>query len=346
MARSADAVSLALKKVPPFPPVAAKLLQLLSNSAVDLGEVSEMVESDASFTARLLQRVNSAEFGLLAPVTSIRQAVALLGIDLTKQVVITHATATYVEAALRTEQLRRCWEHTVATAVLAREVAEACQAHTQSAFTAGIMHDIGRLGLLVAYPDDYERILRDAAERCLDLLDFEQEEFGLDHAAAGRVLAEQWGLPAEFGVVAGRHHDPLDGSALDLLQVVHVACRLADALGYDVVKPLLPIDTEAVIGELPLSARERLRIDVAELRSRIQEQMSRYSSAAAAPAPEVTLAMLAPSDPEQSQEFAPPAEPSPPGDRQQTAKAGVRWPLIALLAAGLLALTIIFLWRP
>src|SRR5690348_1153092 len=102
MARLASTVSAALKKVPPFPPVAAKLLQLLEDPAVDCGRVAELVSSDATFTARVLQRANSAEFGLQAPVTNIRQAIALLGLDLTRHVVIMHATAAYVEAALGT----------------------------------------------------------------------------------------------------------------------------------------------------------------------------------------------------------------------------------------------------
>lgn len=345
MARSASTVSSALKKVPPFPPVAAKLLQLLTDPAVDCGQVAELVSSDATFTARVLQRANSAEFGLLVPVTSIRQAIALLGLDLTRHVVIMQATAAYVEAALGTEQLRRCWEHTVATAVLAEEVAHACQAHTQSAFTAGIMHDIGRLGLLVAYPDDYERIIRDAAERCVDLLDFEQQEFGLDHTAAGRVLAEQWGLPPEFGIVAGRHHDPSDGAALDLLQIVHVACRLADALGYDVVRPLRPVAVEDVIAELPVKARERLCKNPAELRHRIQEQIARYSSFEDAPAPEVTLAILAPVE-TQTGESAVPTEPGANQAEAKKTRFALRWAVVALLTLGAVALAAALLWRP
>jgi hypothetical protein len=123
--------------------------------------------------------------------------------------------------------------------------------HNNIAYTAGIIHDIGRLGLLVAYPKEYERIIRLAAERCLDLLDFEAEQFGMHHAEAGRILADRWGLPEEFRVVAGRHHDPCEGEELDLLRIVHVACRLADVLGYYVTRPLLPRTFNEVLAELP-----------------------------------------------------------------------------------------------
>ena len=92
MSRSAASVAASLTRVPPFPPVAVRLLSMLASPSVDVGAVAELISSDATFTARLLQRVNSAEYGLLNPVTSVRQAVALLGN--TRSVPFTGATST------------------------------------------------------------------------------------------------------------------------------------------------------------------------------------------------------------------------------------------------------------
>jgi|HubBroStandDraft_5_1064220.scaffolds.fasta_scaffold27293_2 HD-like signal output (HDOD) protein len=293
MKRSAEAISESLKKVPPFPPVAAKLLQLLANPSVDTNEVADLIGSDPTFMARLLQRANSAQFGFISDVTSARRAVALLGLDLTRQITLAHATAAYAGGALKTEALRRCWQHTVATAVLAEEIAIACEMFTSVAFTAGIMHDIGRLGLLVAYPDEYELVIRGAAERCLDLLDFEEETFGVHHAEAGRMLAERWGLPTDTAMIAGRHHDACEGIELDLLRIVHVACRLADVLGFDVVKPLAPSSADVVLAELPPHARQRLTQAPEELLKRIEQRISEFSSEKAEIQPEEALALLA-----------------------------------------------------
>jgi len=290
MGRSATTVSESLKKFPPFPPIAARLLGTLSGSEIEIHEVAELISNDATFTARVLQRANSALYGQLNPVANLKQAVALLGFDQTRNIVLTQATAAYTQGALKTEELQRCWQHTIATAVLAEEVAKVCSAFVQTAFTAGIMHDIGRLGLLVAYPEDYERIIRDAAARCLDLLDFEHEEFGLDHAEAGRMLAERWQLPADVCIVAGRHHDPSDGADLDLLRIVHVACRLADFLGFDVVKPLVPLELDAVLADLPQAARAKLQ-DTNRLSAAVNQRISEYGTSRGAP-PEETLALL------------------------------------------------------
>jgi putative nucleotidyltransferase with HDIG domain len=282
-----------LRKVPPFPPVAARLLTLLSQPDAKVKEVGELIASDATFTARLLQCVNSYEFGLAYPVSDVKQAVALVGLDRTRQITISHATAAYSKGALRTAELRRCWQHTVATAVLAEEIAHACDAFTNVAFTAGIMHDIGRLALLVAYPLEYERVIRGAAEQSLDILDFEREEFGVDHAEAGRVLAERWNLPLELGVVAGRHHDPSEGSELDLLRIVHVACRLAEILGYDIVHALIPQDVDTVLAELPAGARSRLKKTPAELCMKIEQRILEFDSENADKPPQAALPIIA-----------------------------------------------------
>jgi putative nucleotidyltransferase with HDIG domain len=346
MQRSAAAISDSLKKVPPFPPVAVKLLSLLSSSAVDANEVADLIGSDATFTARLLQRVNSAEFGFIADITNVRRAVALLGLDTTRQITLAHAATVYAHGGLKTETMRRCWQHTVATAVLAEEIAVACDTFASVAFTAGIMHDIGRLGLLVAYPEEYERVIRNAAARSLDVLDFEHEEFGAHHAEAGRMLAERWGLPPEMALIAGRHHDPCEGMELGLLRIIHVACRLADVLGYDVVKPLTPSDTGDVIALLPERARERLSQSPEELCGRIEERIREFGSEPAATPPEETLALLASAGGEDTQPEAEPAPlDAPPDAASEPPVARIRrWEIIIWIVAGLAAIAAALLW--
>jgi HD-like signal output (HDOD) protein len=285
-----------LSRIPPFPPIAARLLALLADDSVPISAVAELVGSDPTFSARLLQCVNSVEFGLECPVRDVLHALSLLGLDRTREVTMTLATASYAGGALRTNELRRCWEHTVATAILADEVARACGTFIGHAYTAGIIHDIGRLGLLVAFPKNYERIIRDAADRCLDLLDFERETFGMHHAEAGRLLAERWNLPEEFRIIAGRHHDSCEGEELDLLRIVHVACRLADVLGYDITRPLVPLYVDSVLAELPERARAALQVPAEELRARIERRIRAYdgadcSTTPSAPEPESAVGL-------------------------------------------------------
>jgi hypothetical protein len=96
------------------------------------------------------------------------------------------------------------------------------------------------------------------------------------HAEAGRILAERWGLPAEFRIIAGRHHDPSEGGELDLLRIVHVACRLADALGFDVTRPLVRAAIETVLSELPGRAKEQLQTAPDEWRTQIERRIRAF----------------------------------------------------------------------
>ena len=300
--------------------------------------MAELISTDATFTARLLQRVNSVEFGLASSVNNVQAAVALLGLDRTRQITVMHATSAYTKGALKTEELRRCWQHTVATAVLAEEIAETCGAFKEVAFTAGIMHDIGRLGLLVAYPREYERTIRDAAERCLDLLDFEREQFGVHHAEAGRLLAERWGLPEELRIIAGRHHDPCEGAELNLLRIVHVACRLADALGYDVTRPLVPKPVSSVLIELPFRARQRLEGSFEQLSARIEQTILEYDSDRAD-----TPSEAGPPDPEPESETEPPFVPTLHHYGASESSSAVRIAVGAL--AALATFAALLLWK-
>jgi putative nucleotidyltransferase with HDIG domain len=262
-----------LKKVPPFPPVAARLLTVLSRSDVEVAEVAELIKSDATLSARMLRCINSAAFGLGRQVSEMRQAVALLGFERTRQITAMCATATYARGTRHNSELQTSWEHSMATAILATEIAAHCEAFANVAFTAGILHDIGRLGLIVAYPSRYAQAIREAHGRHVDFLDFEREQFGLDHAEAGRLLAESWELPDQFRVVAGRHHDPCEGTEVDLLRIIHVACRLADALGYGLAPPRGDQSLAGILETLPEPVRKRLQRTEEELRAGIEEHI-------------------------------------------------------------------------
>jgi putative nucleotidyltransferase with HDIG domain len=340
---SESAVLSGLSKVPPFPPIAARLLVLLANESVQIDEIAELVGSDPTFSARLLQRVNSVEFGLTGSVSDVRRALTLLGLDQTRQITVTRATAAYTKGSLGSDDLRRCWQHTVATAILADQIAKACGAFVDVAYTAGIIHDIGRLGLLVAYPREYERVIRDAAERCLDLLDYECEQFGVHHAEAGRILSERWGLPAEFRIIAGRHHDPCEGGELDLLRIVHVACRLADALGFEITRPLVTLSIDVVLSELPGRARERFQSTPDEWRSQIEKRIQAFGQNEPDDAAEPALA---PPEPPTENESAPAIGAEYPPEPDPNSIPSWRGVFIAVALTGaLIAVSALLLWR-
>lgn len=282
---SAERTITGLKAIPSFPPVALRVLELLACDPLDLEAVASGIESDAVFAGRMLQHANSAEFGFVSPVDNVPRALTLLGGDRVREIAATVAASQYVQAARKTDELRRCWRHTVATAVLSDTIARAAGVHTQQAYTAGLMHDIGRLAIFVAYPEEYIKVMRDAASQCIDLLDFERECFGMEHAEAGRWLIEYWRLPEYFRVIAGRHHDSPDGAGLDLLTIIHVACRLADSLQFDVTRPLLPVSVPEVLAVLPERVRKNIHDDANGLKTLIEHRIASFDRRNAPPEP-------------------------------------------------------------
>lgn len=249
---------------------------MLSQEEVDFRKIAELINSDPTFCARVLREANSIEFGLHNEICDSAHALAMLGVERTRHVTLAAAMAAWVRGAMHSDELRYCWRHMVACAIIAKEMASICGFNPTYGYTAGLLHDIGRLGLLRAYPHEYQAMIRDAAEKCIDLLDYEQETFGVNHCEAGRWLAEKWALPDWCPEIAGRHHDPQDGAELGMLTIVHAACRLADALGYDVTRPLKPVSADEILAELPIAAQQRLRNRIPLIQQTIETQLAGY----------------------------------------------------------------------
>jgi HD-like signal output (HDOD) protein len=266
---------ISLASIPAFPAVALRVLDLVSQDDADFDLLAREIASDATLSAQVLSLANSALFRFEMRIVTVQQAVMLLGAQRVQSLVMSVAMANYSRAALRTEAFQRCWQHTIATAVLSREIAAAAGApEPEQAYSLGLLHDIGRLGLLVAWPDDYDLMLQKADRNVASLIELERQRFTMDHCELGRRLIEQWKLPHEFCVVAGRHHDsPAGVTELDSLRIAHLSCRLADALEFWVAKPFRPLDVEEVLSELPHAVRLRLPSDPLELREKISNSL-------------------------------------------------------------------------
>jgi putative nucleotidyltransferase with HDIG domain len=259
-----------LCKLPSFPPIATRLLQALSKEDVEIRELTLLISSDAAFSAEIMRLANTALFGLEARIDSLTHAVLLLGLSRVRSLAMTVAIMKgYLKGVLKSETLRRCWTHSLSCAFLAEEMAPACGVDKDYAYTAGLLHDIGRLSILVAYPAEYTNLLRVAEDNSFDVLECERQLFDIDHCEAGRWLAGQWKLPAEFGDILGRHHSPLDGTRLGVVGLVHLACRLSDTLGFSVLDARQAPAIEQIAAEMPPAVRERVNLDPEELKARI-----------------------------------------------------------------------------
>jgi len=142
-----------------------------------------------------------------------------------------------IRSALRVDALRKVWIHSLATALIAEEAARVSGIAADTAYTAGLLHNLGTLGLMSAYPEEYSRMLDVTREFGFDLLRTERDLFDIDHCLAGSYLAQDWDFPDELAAAIAVHHEEPIAGEVSLDNVVKVSWRLSDTLGYVAFPP-------------------------------------------------------------------------------------------------------------
>ncbi len=234
----------AVCKLPSFPPVAARLMQLLARPDVQVSEVVRLIRSDAAFGAEILQLANSPLYACSCQVSTLAHAVALIGLERTKALALTVALKTPLKGALKLSTMRRCWRHTVASAIIAERLAPALGAPPDIAYTSAIVHDLGRLGFLAAYREKYGDLLTRPYGNPAELMAAECASFDVDHCEAGAWLARSWGFPHELWTSARSHHLPTTRADGPSVHGARLACRLATLAGFASVQYDDPVGPE------------------------------------------------------------------------------------------------------
>lgn len=221
-----------LNEVPPFRPVAVQLLNVVSDISQPLANVVSLLRTDSVLTAEVLRLANSPLMGCRAEIKNILQALAFLGLERVNSLIITTAMRG-LSAGAGGSMTRSCWRHNLATAVICEKLAPSIGVNVERGYMAGLIHDIGRLALLKAFPD-YEKALTDAAAEGKNLIATERSLYGMDHGEAGRWLLSQWGCPIDLQTVASKHEKPATvvGPDKPLVCLVGAASHLADLMDF------------------------------------------------------------------------------------------------------------------
>jgi putative nucleotidyltransferase with HDIG domain len=263
--------------VPPFPAIALKALKLMSGTDTSLLELCNLIRPDPAFSTAVLRIANSPLVAFSKNITSVLQASMLLGFQRLRGVVITVGLKAYLKDSF-TPLMQSCWRHSVACAIIAERSAEWSFLDKDFAYTAGTLHDIGRVALATVMPGSYVRVIERGADQSQDLLQSEREFCGIDHCQAGRSLVTVWNFPEAFLEITARHHDPeahLSGTA----SLVPPSCELADSLGFAVIHCRSPRSYAEILAEFPESAREHIPADAEELASDIANEIKVIESA-------------------------------------------------------------------
>ncbi|HZT32829.1 MAG TPA: HDOD domain-containing protein [Bryobacteraceae bacterium] len=263
-----------LCKLPVFRPVATRVLQVLSQESPEIATVSGLIQSDAGLSAELLTLANSPLWGCEGTIRSVTRAIVVLGLQRTNRLMMTVAMRVYLKGcpSLHPEAVRRCWNHCLACAMAAEELAPAWGLGKDVAYTAALLHDIGRAGLLAAFPKEYGPLLLEEVESVLEACNVEKLRFDMDHCRAGQFLVRTWGLPAEFAEISARHHEPVVGEGV--VSLVQAACQCADALGFAAMPARRVPTLEELRARLPAPLEARFSCDPGKLQEKIERAIS------------------------------------------------------------------------
>lgn len=223
-----------ISNLPTPPLVFSQITKVVNDPGTSVAEVAGIMAEDPAMSAKVLRLANSAYFGARQEITHMRQAILLLGLDAVKSLVLSSSVFDmFKKHKIDAEYQERFWRHSLATALAARLCIKELEAFNnldpEVAFSAGLLHDLGKLIICCFMPDEHEQVLSFQAQSGLDSFEAERQVMGFSHPLIGRLLAENWKLPRAIQNAIGDHHDPIAESALEVnySHVVHLADYLS-----------------------------------------------------------------------------------------------------------------------
>jgi putative nucleotidyltransferase with HDIG domain len=223
-----------ISNLPTPPLVFTQISKLINDPNTSVKDVAAIMSEDAAMSAKVLRLSNSAFYGARSEINTIKQAVLVLGLDAVKSLVLSSSVFDMFKShRLDAEFQENYWRHSLATAIAGRIVAKFQKARTgsdpEAAFSAGLLHDIGKLIICCFMPDDHKRIMQYITEEGLSDCEAEARVVGYDHTLVGRMLAANWKLPQSIQAAIEFHHAPhLDGEEEDQYSpIIHLADYLA-----------------------------------------------------------------------------------------------------------------------
>ena len=222
-----DKLLLSIEDLPPFPQVAQKAMAALGNPDCSVEELVHIIEYDQAITANVLRFCNSAYLGLPEKIRTLHQAIPYLGQKKLLSIIQTCCSMKYFAGSTPGYDLRvgELWRHSVSCAILSQILGEKIQhEHQDELFTAGLLHDIGKLVLSIYVEEDFDKIYNLVQKNNLSFLEAEQEVIGMDHAQVGGNIVRKWEFPDSICQCVEYHHKPDKISDSDYLTtIVHIA---------------------------------------------------------------------------------------------------------------------------
>lgn len=190
--------------LPTIPGALKKLLKVLENQKVSLSEIGGFISSDPVLAIKVLRMVNSPIYGFPGRISSVSQAVILLGLNVVKGLLLGVSVFELMQ-----KSMVGLWEHSMGCAVAARVIAKKRGLkEPEEVSIAGLLHDIGKVVLILQFHEHYEYATKEAEDKGIIISEAEKNIFAVTHADAGTWMTQKWRFPGSLTDVIGYHHKP------------------------------------------------------------------------------------------------------------------------------------------
>ncbi len=235
--------------LPSLPEIYLRVSEQLEDESSTVLQIGDTVQNDPAITTRVLKMVNSAYYGMPNEVASVSQAVSLLGRERLKHILIGSVLrGVFSEQENPAFSMQVFWQHSIKTAIIARQLATQISTiqEAESMFTAGLLHDIGKLLLFNKVPDRMLAAEEYMIQKRVDVLTAELSQVGVTHTAVGEALMDHWGLPQLLIDCTRNHHEVVhDGPNREATHLIYLANCLSTY-----VPPLDDQETQNILDDI------------------------------------------------------------------------------------------------
>ncbi len=208
---SLDKIISTIGDLPASPAVVSVVMGLTSNLDSNVQEISKVLSSDQTLTAKVLMLSNSSFYGRPKEVMTLDEAIPILGFFAVRSMVIATSAQTMYSSGGEDNPREWLWRHSLSTAVAARQIAGDLKHPTrEEIFIAALLHDIGKLVLMQKLPEQYQHVIEAVGRGDGSFLTIENEQFGFNHCDVAEVLLEQWSFPNRLIEAIREHHRPVE----------------------------------------------------------------------------------------------------------------------------------------
>jgi putative nucleotidyltransferase with HDIG domain len=220
-----------IRALPALPAVVMEIIESMGQDNLSGEQLADKLLSDPVLTAKTLRLANSSFYGVSRQVSSVQEAVTILGLRAIRSMVISSALASsFQRDQCGSIDYDAFWRHAIGSALCARGIAKAIGMDPELAFMIGLLHDVGQLALVTVAPEAYGAVVQHQAAHGCPITQAEQAVLGVDHALIGGHVTTQWCFAPEVVAAVAQHHTPPETSTPTLIGVIHVADNMAHSL--------------------------------------------------------------------------------------------------------------------